>query len=123
MKGYTLIELVVIVVILGILVLIATPKMTVYIENSREAQKTSNARIIYTTALTLEGLTGFPIDSSEAFELNGKTKTLLEHLDNRLSSVKIFKLQNKNTSTWGVTKEDNYIIVTAPDGEIMYENK
>ena len=46
-KGFTLVELVVVVAILGILVAVVTPVFSGYIEKSRETTDLSNVRTAY----------------------------------------------------------------------------
>ena len=50
-KGFTLVELVVVVAILGILVAVVTPVFSGYIEKSRETTDLSNVRTAYSEVM------------------------------------------------------------------------
>ncbi len=51
-KRFTIVELIIVMAIIGVLTLIAVPMYTKYIEQARKTSELSNARTLYTVALT-----------------------------------------------------------------------
>jgi prepilin-type N-terminal cleavage/methylation domain-containing protein len=122
-KGYTLIELIVVVVIIGFLITIAVPRLSIYINESRQVQEEANARIIYTVATTLEIATEKGIDYPNNVEFNGEDKTLMGHLNDRLEGLKIAEEPNLTQEIWGITKDGENKVIKNPKGEIILDRK
>ena len=65
-KGFTLVELVVVVAILGILVAVVTPSFSGYIEKSRETTDLANVRTAYSEVMfaVMDQDTSSPLDTA-----------------------------------------------------------
>lgn len=83
-KGFTLIEMIVVIAIIGILAAILVPSMSGYLKTARDSKKEANARTVYTAAqaavTSLEATS--PLDSDtysigENTELDDKIKELI----------------------------------------------
>ena len=84
-KGFTLVELIVVLVILGILAALLVPALTGYIDRAREKKIIATTRQVVTAAQTVvseayakaEGK--FEEDSLNAFSLSGNNKAIFTH--------------------------------------------
>lgn len=75
-KGFTLIELIVVIAILAILAAILIPSITGYIEKANDATASANARSAYTVAALDYATDGTPaLDPTYAASYGGRTCT------------------------------------------------
>ena len=79
MKGFTLIELIVVIAIIGVLAAILVPSMIGYVGDSKLSTANSNAKLVFTNSATYSTkceVAGYPMDGDNSLtEVTSLTKT------------------------------------------------
>ena len=116
-KGFTLIELIVVMAILGILVLLAAPRFLNYTKQAEvttmqaDAKVLSNAALVYNT----ENEGKWPVeDDDAAIEIDGKSVTvatlkeeaLKDHVQTLKNDIEDYKLVTKDSEELGLKEGD-----------------
>ena len=121
-KGFTLVELLAVIVILGVLMIVAIPAMSRYIENSRKDVFVNNAKRYISAArysLLEDGYkcnNGTSSVSCGISDVNGTTKVVVP--------VSLISIENDTgMSPWNKTFDGTkaYVIVQQVSGKIVYK--
>ena len=105
-KGFTLIELVIVIVIIGILAMIMIPNITSYISKSTEAKAKANLRSVYTAVQIVHQTEGDYGDNYQAF----------------MSAVAdVAGMSEDEIGAYTVVLDDNKIYVYTKDGFYNYD--
>ena len=79
MKGFTLIELIVVIAIIGVLAAILVPSMIGYVGDSKLSTANSNAKLVFTNSATYSTkceVAGYPMDGDNSLtDVTSLTKT------------------------------------------------
>lgn len=99
-KGFTLVELIVVIAILATLALILVPAITGYVSKANKSKNEANARSVYTTAMLVNAVEG-------PFESEDTLKNAVLDFDSTLDGTKIkITLTNDKNTVASVTYED-----------------
>ena len=125
-KGFTLIELIVVIAILGILVLLAAPRFLGYTKDAHKATMQADAKVLANAALvySIENEGKWPVAEGEPQEfsiegIEGKAK--VKALDKSAFDEHVQTLKNDITGYKIVTERTTVNGIELQEGDILYE--
>lgn len=114
-KGFTLIEMIVVIAIIGILAAILVPSMSGYLKTAKESKDTANAKIVYTAAqaavTSLEGTT-------DAVSGTGDGGTTYTKKDDANTNEKLFKKIEQLIGASNYAKFKEITVTVDKDGAV-----
>ena len=122
-KGFTLVEMIVVLVIIAILAAITIPALLKYIDKAKDKQLVINARTAYLAAETAASeayAAGYTDDGSFEFTQNKKTVTAPATLTDKE------KVQNNATDLTGITAQYKCTVTTNSKwkiNKVVFESK
>lgn len=118
-KGFTLIELIVVIAIIGVLAAMLVPSMAGYIGTAKESKNKANARTFYTAAQAMVTALEVTGDGS-AITVDGEKETKLEQLMGEDNLAKCAPYTIKVDASGAVTEITVTIdgtVITFPEAE------
>lgn len=107
MKGFTLIELIVVIAIIGVLAAILVPSMIGYVGDSKLSTANSNAKLVYTNGATYATkceVAGYPIKNGAAVhQVNLKTAAVVGSATAPTNTVKASDIKKALEDLMGST--------------------
>ena len=122
-KGFTLIELIVVIAILGILVLLAAPRFLGYTKDANVATMQADAKVLANAALVynIENEATWPITSEGTEQKIGEVTVKAAELDETKFKDHVQTLKNKIGSYVMVTENVTSGDVKLQEGDILYK--
>ena len=117
-KGFTLIELVVVISILGILAAIAVPRLSDFTGSARGAADKATARAIMSTVTALEAETGVAYDAADG---SGISITTMDGTDTDMDAELSVRMPDVDFAEWTVDGSSGNIVISNSKGQILPE--